>query len=127
MAELRVQGLNRFLRDLKRAGGREGMSVAMRAAHQRIAALVIPGARARAPKLTGRLAGSLVPSKTTASAKVRSPAGVRYANPIHWGWRARNIPRRPFIVDARDAMEGQIMAAYGKEIDGLIKIVEGGR
>lgn len=60
--------------------------------------LVQTRARARAPKVSGRLAGSLVAASDGAEARVSS--GLIYAPVIHYGWAGHNIRANPFLVPA---------------------------
>lgn len=84
-----VPGLPRFLSALRRFGRdledvRDLKADMSRAAAERIAA--------EAPRRSGRLAGSAVP--TPFGVEVQAP----YAGPIQGGWPARNIEPNPFVT-----------------------------
>lgn len=81
------------------------------------AAALVPAARALAPKLTGRLAGSIRASATARAGVVRAgSASVPYAGPIHWGWPRHHISPHPFLVDALQDNVDKIVAKYDDDL-----------
>ena len=96
--------------------------------HLEAAEKVAVTARARAPRRSGRLAGSIRPSGTQTGAAVRAGgARVPYAGPIHFGWRARNIEPNPFLYDALDARRDTTIAAYERQLRALVeRTIRGG-
>lgn len=102
-----MEGLRELRRDLRRLAG-DVKDV--KAANQAAGALVATAAAPRAPRRTGRLAASIRPTATVAGVAVRVAAP--YAGPIHWGWPARGIVGRPFVVDAALATEPAWLALY---------------
>lgn len=88
--------------------------------------MVAAAGRARAPKLTGALAGTVRPSGTKTRAVVRAGfARVPYAGPIHWGWPARGIAAQPFLSDAATSTEPAWQNIYLDAINKTIDKVEG--
>jgi hypothetical protein len=85
--------------------------------------LLLAASRAKAPKKSGRLAGSLRTVAGAAGFTVTSP--LVYAGPIHWGWRERNIWPTYFLYDALDVKRAAILEAYATEVDDAIAKVHG--
>lgn len=125
---LRLEGAPRFKRTLKQAGQELDD---MKTAHKSAAGIVASRASSWAPSVTGRLAGSVRASGTKTAAIVRagnnrkSKAGVPYANPIHWGWRARNIRPNPFLSYSAQSTEPTWLPLFMKELNQAISKVEG--
>lgn len=88
---VQVEGLNRMVRTLRRAGADLGD---LKDAHRRAAEVVLPAAAAIAPHRSGRLAASLRAGATAGAGTVKAggKAKAPYANPIHWGWFSRPDP-----------------------------------
>ena len=80
-------------------------------------------AAAVAPRRTGRLAGSLRLEASRSTASVSS--SVVYANPIHWGWAARNISAQPFLFSTATTHETQLVDFYRREIDRVLSTIHG--
>jgi hypothetical protein len=91
----------------------------LKQANQGASQIVVAAARGRAPRRTGRLAasGQGVPKDKQASITFSVP----YANPIHWGWRARNIRAQPFAITAAEATQPQWLRRYEDNIQQVIK------
>lgn len=81
--------------------------------------LVVSVSRAKAPRRTGRLAASGVATPQTTGAGVTFT--VPYANPIHWGWRARKIKPQPFALSAAETTQPVWMGLYDRNIDQIIR------
>lgn len=85
----------------------------LKAANAAVAAYVATAAAARAPKRSGRLAGSVRGNRAVGRAQVKGGgARVPYAGPIHWGWPARGITARPFVSEAAQATEPTWLPLY---------------
>lgn len=122
-SQIKVEGGARLRRTL-RAAGSDLQDLA--AAHSATAQLVAAAGRARAPKVSGRLAGTIRPSGTKTKAVVRAGfARVPYAGPIHWGWPSRNISAQPFLSDAATSTEPAWQNIYLQAVDKAISKVEG--
>ena len=79
-----------------------------------------------APKVSGALAGSIRASRLAGGISVKAgSAGIPYANPIHWGWPARNIEASLFLTNAASQSEPEWTAFYEQELDKIIDRVKG--
>lgn len=81
--------------------------------------MVLSVARARAPKRSGRLSASGRGSPDTTGAGVTFT--VPYANPIHWGWRARNIKPQPFALSAAETTQPVWLGLYERNIEAIAR------
>lgn len=120
---VRVVGLNRLLRTLRRAG--EDISE-LKEAHTAAARIVAAYAQAHAPRRSGKLAGTVRPMRVASRARIA--AGTRaipYANPIHWGWAARGITAQPWISHAGQVTESQWEPAYVRDVQRALDRVVG--
>lgn len=117
---VRIEGLRRLRGDLRKFGGDISD---LKAAALAAGAVVATAASARAPRLSGKLASSLRPGKTTAGVVVRSTAP--YGGPIHYGWPSRHIVGRPFVIDAAQATEPKWLELYLAEINRAISKIDG--
>lgn len=110
-----VDGARQLRRDLRRMGDD---LAELKDAHAAAAALVAAEAGRRAPKRTGRLAGSVRGNRALSRATVSAGrASIPYAGPIHWGWAARGIEANPFVADAATATEPAWVELYVAGID----------
>jgi len=91
----------------------------LKRANQDAGQVVLAAGRGRAPRRSGRLAasGQAVPKEKAATVTFSVP----YANPIHWGWRARNIRPQPFAWSAAEATQPLWLRRYEDNIQQLIK------
>jgi hypothetical protein len=74
----------------------------------------LDASRAGAPRLTGRLAGA-GRVEEGGPGRARLLVDTDYAAPIHWGWPAHNIRRRPWVT-AAFRRDPKPMAALAKGI-----------
>lgn len=110
---VRIDGLRLLRKDLRafdRTANRELTGDIKRALEP-----VAERAAQIAPKRTGRLAGSIKPFASGRWAGIRSP--VVYANPVHWGWRARGIAAQPFVLQAFAERGDDIVDELGDAIE----------
>lgn len=122
-AGIEVEGASRLRKTLKAAG--DDLSD-MKEAHAAAAQFVAHQAASRAPRVTGTLAGGVRGSGAASVATIRAGgARVPYANPIHWGWPARNIAPQPFITEAAQATEGTWIELYERAADRALDKVKG--
>jgi len=120
---LEVKGARELRRTLARAGHDLGD---LQTANAAISTYVATASKTAAPRVSGRLAGSVRGNKAKASAVVRAgSAGVPYAGPIHWGWPARNIAPQPFLVETAHKTEPQWRLMYLTAIDTVLGKVKG--
>lgn len=119
---IRVEGLNKLVRDLKKLDA--DLAASMKRVNRELAGDVADTARATVPRRTGRLAGSLRAGATQRSGVVRAGgAGVPYAGVVHFGWAKRKIRPRPFLYDALDARRDDVQRRWAAEVDRLVKKV----
>lgn len=120
---VRVEGARQLRRTLKRAGDDLGD---LKDANKRAGDIVANAASRSAPRRSGALAGSLRASRAAASATVRGGgARIPYANPIHWGWPARNIKAQPFLSDAATSTQPVWLPAYEADVKRIVNRIEG--
>jgi hypothetical protein len=122
-ATARVEGIDRLVRTLKRAG----VDISeLKEAHMRAARLVASAASSRAPRRTGHLAGNVRTGRSPRHARVLAgSARVPYAGPIHWGWPARRIAAQPFISEAAEQTESSWAAGYVRDVIAALGNVKG--
>lgn len=118
--KVEVEGAKEF-RKAATAAGKEavdGLKAANKAAAQVVKLAAIP----LAPVLTGRLRDSIRPAGTKTAGIVRA-AGARipWGPVIHWGWAAKGIAPRPFMLDALDSRRDEITKKYAEQVDALIR------
>lgn len=111
-----VKGVERLVSTLHRAADE---MASMDAANSKAAAMIASQARSRAPRRTGRLAGSISADRTGIT------ASAPYAGPIHWGWPSRNIDPQPFAMNAARATEAQWIRFYEDDIQKALDGVKG--
>jgi len=113
-------------------GARELRATTLRAASElsrmdqadkRAGAYLAQRAKGMAPRVTGRLAGSIRAGQTRDAATVTATAV--YAGVIHWGWPARNIRSQPFLVDALSAGEPTVATIYMDEVTRTVYTIKG--
>ena len=118
-----VEGGRELRATLKRASGDLGD---LKAVHDRIARLVASVARQRAPKRTGRLAGSIRGSGAATVATVRAGgAAVPYAAVIHNGWPQHNIAANPYLVEPAHQTEPVWTRYYVDAVNKILSKVHG--
>lgn len=95
----------------------------MDTADKRAGAYLAQRAKGMAPRVTGRLAGSIKPGRSQDAATVTATAV--YAGVIHWGWPARNIRAHPFLTDALSAGEPTVASIYMDEVTQIVYTIKG--
>ena len=119
-APVTVKGADNLARTLGRAADDlEDMSTA----GDRAGALILNTARAKAPRLTGALAGSLELESGPVEVSVSSP--LEYAGRTHYGWAAVGQRAQPFLTDALALNEERVVGLYMGEVDQAIGQVKG--
>ena len=120
-ARIEVVGDRELRRALKRY---EGNIADLRAVHKDVGEVIVAEARQLVPVVSGRLRDTIRSSVRLAGSKSSGTnvlagrgAGVPYAGPIHFGWRARNIEPQPFLYDALDHRRSEVIARYEKGVD----------
>lgn len=114
---VRIEGLSRTLRALSKAGAD---AQDMRDLMHDIGQIVVAGASP--PRRLGLLAGTVRAGRGKTKAVIRAgSAKVPYANPIHWGWPARGIPRNPFLTDSLQRNRPAAIRRLEDGIDNILK------
>ncbi|MGW0523051.1 hypothetical protein [Crossiella sp. NPDC003009] len=110
--------LRRSIRQLKD----KAVTQELKGAHKDAADLVVPPARVEAPERSGSLAASIRPASNVKGAIVRAGSArvVPYAGPVHWGWKARNIPENLFLIRAAAARIKQVAELFEARMRALI-------
>ena len=99
------------------------------AASAELGATLVGLSRGLAPARSGDLRASIAFRVAKPNAKVDTQVGgtagsaaVRYAGPIHWGWKARNIAASLFLVDALGRMVDRdvIGTVYADAVDDIL-------
>lgn len=120
---VQVEGARR-LRSTLRAAGDDLAD--LKQAHADAAQIATAAGKAGAPRLSGRLAGTVRGSGTKTAAIIRaSTKAVPYANPIHWGWHRHHIKPNPWLSLAAQATEPEWTAVYMSAVDKAISQVKG--
>jgi hypothetical protein len=118
-----VDGARELRASLKRAG--VGVQD-LKDAHRKVADMVAAEAEPKAPRRSGRLAGTMRAAGTQSAAIVRvGRSSVPYAGPIHWGWEARGIKAQPWIAEAADREFEPAQQLYLQALEAIIATVEG--
>lgn len=113
---LQIDGYSEVLRDLYLAGAdSDDLKAITRPLAERIAAT----GRALAPKKSGRLAASIKPKNSRVSVTVRTPARIKYAAPVHWGWDGESGSQ--FLSKAEETHRAATYAGIEAGIDRLMQ------
>ena len=114
----RVTGAEETAAAFKRLGFK---AADLQDAFRDIAADVVTEARARAPKVSGQLAGNIRPGigKTRATVYAGS-AGTPYAGVQEYGWPRRSIAAQPFLRPAADNQAEAAAVVIVREMTRLI-------
>lgn len=120
---VQVDGARELRRTLRAAG--DDLED-LKAANLQAAQIAATAARARAPRLTGQLAGDIRASGTKTAGTIRAGRKkIPYAGPIHWGWPARGIEARPYITEGAQRTESIWVPLYKELLDEAVSKVKG--
>ena len=114
---IQVEGLKELRAALKATGNDlDDLKVA-----GRVAADIVAGeARSLVPVRSGALLATIRPAGQVGNTVVRAgTALVPYAPIIHFGSAARNISPRPFLYDAIDRRQQEVVDAYADQVHKL--------
>ena len=116
MSEVRVEGLNKLVRALSKAGvDAEDQKALM---HE-IGSLVVDAANP--PVMSGHLKSTLRAGKGKTKSVVRAgSAKYPYAGVVHYGWPKHNIKAQPFLTLALTAKQTAIISALEAGVDKLL-------
>lgn len=116
---VQVKGLRETVRSLERLGTEVQD---LKDAFKRIGNIVVKEAQARAPKLSGALAGSIKASNTKNKSNIRAgSAKVVYAGVQNWGWPAHSITGMHYLDGAAAAKRQEVVHALDEELGSLIR------
>lgn len=117
---IEVEGLNELRKALRQAKDKE-LNETMREIHRELAREIVQRALPNVPVKTGKLKATVRAAGTIRDAIGRAgKATVPYAPPIHWGWPKRNIKPNPFLVDAAETIERDIVDRYDKAVSDML-------
>lgn len=120
MPEIKVEGLKELQAGLKHLDA--NMAKELNKVAKASADVVAVEARGLAPKITGRLAGKIKSSGTAKGGFIKV-GGLPYHRVIHFGWAAHNISPNPFLYDARDVREAEVIEKFEREVEALVNKV----
>lgn len=117
---VQVQGLNKLVRALKKAG----VEIAdMKEANARVGGIVVNQARPITPKATGALAGSIRPAQRRSGVIVRAGGGrVRYAKFVEFG--TRKMGARSYLIKGAHDSQPRWLDEYERELKALVAQAE---
>jgi phage gpG-like protein len=119
-ASITVDGASRMSATLGHAADDVGQ---LDAADARASAIIAAAARARAPRRTGRLAGSIAAAPGEGAGRV--VVGAEYAAYVEYGVPVRHVPARPFLAEAAEVSGPVAIDAYRDEVQRVVAQVEG--
>ena len=111
-AELRVEGLGKLTRALKKAG----VEIQdLKAANSRVGAIVVTAARPITPHRTGALANSIKPAQRQSGVIIRAGGGrIRYAKFVEYG--TSRMQARSYLVKAAHDSQPHWLDQYEIEL-----------
>ena len=109
-AGIRVEGLNEFVRNLRRVD--KELPQGMKAIHMELAEPVAQRAKNKARRKSGKMASTIKPQASARYARVSAGARIKYAGVQHYGWPAHNISPNPFLTDAITDLQPVIVVRY---------------
>lgn len=113
-AVMRIQGMNKAMRALNRAGAETSD---MKELMHSLGELVVKTAKPLTPHKTGRLAGSIRAGRGKTKAVVSAGRkSIPYAGVQHYGWPAHHIKSTMFLVKALEARNEDIVRTLVKGI-----------
>ena len=119
---VRVQGADRVKRTMEAAADdlRD-----LSGAGDRAAGLLVRQAQANAPRLSGRLAGTITPVASRSGATVTAGAGIEYAAVQENGWPRHGIQARRYMARALESTQDKIIDTYASAVDDAVDQVKG--
>lgn len=123
-AAYELQGGRQFRKGLRAAG--DDLSD-LKTVHGQAATIAAGRARQLAPSVSGRLAATIraAGTKTAGIVRVGNNTKVRYAGPIHWGWKARNIRPNPFASEGATDSQTTWLPLYLRYTDAALSKIKG--
>lgn len=96
----------------------------MDTANRAVGEIVRARAASDAPRVSGRLAGSVVVASVSSTEVVIAATEV-YAPPINYGWSARNIVAQPFMTNALNETQSAAIDIYGRRVNDAVSHIKG--
>ncbi|MBZ4486281.1 hypothetical protein [Microbacterium sp. cx-55] len=123
-AAYELKGGRQFRKGLRAAGDD---LTDLKIVHGQVAGIASRRTRQLVPKKSGRLAATIRTSgtKTAGIVRVGNNSKVKYAGPIHWGWRRRHIKAQPFASDGATESQPQWLPIYSRYIDSALLKIKG--
>lgn len=122
-AGIQVEGARELRRTLNAAGHQLDD---LTNAHKDAGEIVAYAGRGRAPRKTGRRAGTIRSSGTKTGAVVRAgTAALPGVPPDHWGWEARNISPNPWLAEALEDKTPQVIHLYEDAVERVLETIKG--
>lgn len=122
-AVIRIEGLNRLRRTVKKAGA--DMTI-LKGLNKDAARVVERAAIPSTPRRSGRLVSSIRSTGTQKAGTVKAGRkSIPYGGVVHWGWPSRNIKAQPWLVDAAKRTEPAWIETYLEGINDILDNVEG--
>lgn len=121
---LRVEGAPRLRSTLRKAGSD---LQELKDAHKEVGAIVEAAGKAKSPRQSGELAGTVRHSGTKTTAVIRAGGAKkgRHAQVIHWGWPGHNITANPFLTDAAKQTEPRWREVYEDAVEQALNNIKG--
>lgn len=120
---IRVEGARQLRATLAKAGHDIND---LTEAHKKGGKVVEDEGRQRAPRVTGRRAGTVRSSGTKTGAVVRAgTASLPGVPPDHWGWAARNIEPNPWLSEALQDKTPQVIEIYEDAVERVLDTIKG--
>jgi HK97 gp10 family phage protein len=119
-AQLRVQGLTKLTRALKKAG----VDVKdMKDANARVGDVVVRAADPLTPRDSGALAGSIRPARRQSGVVVRAGGGrIRYARYVEYG--TKKMRARSYLVRGMNQSQDRWLDVYAVELQKIMNEAE---
>lgn len=117
--EIKIEGLDKLLRDLKKAEAE--LPKMAKASNKELAEVVKTTAQGIAPVRSGTLRNSIRAGASYKTGIVRAgKASVPYAGVIHFGWPRHHIAPQPFLYEALDKRRTDVERKYRANLDKLV-------
>jgi HK97 gp10 family phage protein len=122
--QVQVEGLDDLRKNLRKLD--KDLAKGLTKIHKALAEPVADKARARAPRRTGKLAGSVKPSGTQRAALIRAGVGLKpynYAGISEYGGYPGAYPGHPFMIPTIEAESDRIILEYEDMIHDFVETV----
>lgn len=119
-----IKGVNEVIRSFKQYAG---AADDLKDANAAIGAKVATTAKATAPFLTGRLAGTVRPNRALKRVQIKAGgASVPYAGVIEYGWPEKKIQAQPYLRRAAWENREYVKEQYSNNLQAIARKYIGG-